>query len=659
MEIATPRLYRENPFRKTGLSVLAGAREVARRIDQLKLAAELGTGIDRWSFAPEESLTVDQIREVAQVLKEPSVRLVHELFWFWPEKYPEDSPDDPAVNFLGQGETLRAIEHWETLAKEDRPSALHNLAVYYHQQALEMEREETPDEQDLAQLWMQAIRSWDRIRSEEATWVRLRARVAGLADARLTVEFVGQMRATISDALAKICASLALSHGEQGRGNRGALDAALVIHIQGDDTGARQALETRATPIARRIDVRVSEAKNCAALGTANGLTEAMALISTNNEDLRLIEILCGRTAEYYREVSHSVADTALNKLVAYQRQTGDDRGCLPVLVYLLGMEATPEFKLRLAETFRIVRSNALSGEHRDVPEKRLAPVAEESGLSNYEKECQLLTEHVIPGLERMKLGNAAREEFSGRVAFMLRNLALAAYHENDNFTLAMNAFAAAFALPCGEEVHAALEKDRAQLERELETRKEKELRLETETGLLLISRQGVSLDGQLAAADDLAGLRHGVETGTIGGAAVTTYVIAWRTAAGKEFVLNSRKLLAPSEHTGQDYARILDAFYYFFVPALIDRLAAAVRRGEEVLIGETPIKLQGLVLASPARFGVRDELVSYSSLETRIEGGQLALSSKLNPWLSDSYVIVDTWNAVIFRQLVEAVLRE
>jgi hypothetical protein len=196
-------------------------------------------------------------------------------------------------------------------------------------------------------------------------------------------------------------------------------------------------------------------------------------------------------------------------------------------------------------------------------------------------------------------------------------------------------------------------------LERELETRKEKELRLETETGLLLISRQGVSLDGQLAAADDLAGLRHGVETGTIGGAAVTTYVIAWRTAAGKEFVLNSRKLLAPSEHTGQDYARILDAFYYFFVPALIDRLAAAVRRGEEVLIGETPIKLQGLVLASPARFGVRDELVSYSSLETRIEGGQLALSSKLNPWLSDSYVIVDTWNAVIFRQLVEAVLRE
>ena len=85
LEIATPELYRENPFRKTGLSVLAGAREVARRIDKLKLSAELGTGMDHWSFAPEKSLTVDQIREVAQVLKEPAARLVHELFWFWPE----------------------------------------------------------------------------------------------------------------------------------------------------------------------------------------------------------------------------------------------------------------------------------------------------------------------------------------------------------------------------------------------------------------------------------------------------------------------------------------------------------------------------------------------------------------------------------------------
>ena len=74
------------------------------------------------------------------------------------------------------------------------------------------------------------------------------------------------------------------------------------------------------------------------------------------------------------------------------------------------------------------------------------------------------------------------------------------------------------------------------------------------------------------------------------------------------------------------------------------------------MLIGETPVKRHGMMLASPARFGVRDELVPYASLESKIEGGQLALSSKLNPWLSDSYVVADTWNAVIFQQIIEAV---
>ena len=91
----------------------------------------------------------------------------------------------------------------------------------------------------------------------------------------------------------------------------------------------------------------------------------------------------------------------------------------------------------------------------------------------------------------------------------------------------------------------------------------------------------------------------------------------------------------------------------------VIDRLAAAVRRGEAVLVGETPITRRGVSLASLARFGARDELVSYDSLEFKSESGQLVLSSKLNPWLSDSWEVADTWNAVIFRQLVEAVQRE
>ncbi len=659
LNVATPQLYRENPFRKTGLKVLASARDVAKRIDQLIMSAELDTGPEHWSFAPEQVLTVDQIREVAQILKEPAERLVHELFWFWPETYPEDSPADPAIDFLAQGETLRAVEHWENPARADGPAAVHNLAVYYHQQALELERLEAPAEQDLAELWMKAIRSWDRVRGDDVIWMRLRARVDGLADARVPVELIGPMRKTVPEALARICTALALSHGEQGRGPRGALQAAMVMHIHGDNTDARRALETRAAPVARRIDARVKETRNRAGPEGTRGLAEARALTHANDEDLHLIEILCGRTSEYYREVSQSVADTVLNRLVAYQRQTGDDCGCLAVLIHLLGLEATPELKLRLVDTYKIVHGNALSGQHRDVPEKRMGPLADESELSDYEKDFRLLRDHVIPGLSSLELGKSSRAVDSTRIGVMLKNLAFAAFRENDNRALAMNAFAAALELACDDDTRAGLDADRAQLRREFEQRKEKELRLQNATSLLEINRHGIDLDGRWMAATDLAGLRHGIKTGATGGTAEASYVIAWRTAGGEELELNGTNLLAPSDHSSQDYARILDTFYYFFVPDLIDRLAAAVRRGEAVLVGETPITRRGVSLASLARFGARDELVSYDSLEFKSESGQLVLSSKLNPWLSDSWVVADTWNAVIFRQLVEAVQRE
>jgi dephospho-CoA kinase len=463
----------------------------------------------------------------------------------------------------------------------------------------------------------------------------------------------------VPDALAKICAALALRHGEQGRGARGALHAALVMHIHGGNTDARKVLETRATPIVRRIDARVTEAKNRAAPDAANGLTEVQAFIHANDEDLHLIEILCGRSAEYYREVSQSVADMILNGLVAYQRHTGDDCGCLPVLIYLLDMEVTPELKTRLADTFRIVHSNALSGQRRNVPEKRLGPATAEPDLSDYEKDYRVIEEHVVAGLPKLGLGKTSRATFAARVAGMLKDLAFAAYRENDNFALAEEAFATAFELPCGDAVRTNLENDRAKLQREVGTRKEKELRLQNGASVLQINRQGVDLNGRWTPAADLAGLRHKVEPGPAGDLAAAIYVVAWRTTKGVEFELNATNLLPPSENVGQDYARILDAFYYFFVPSLIERLAAAVRRGEEVLIGETPVKRNGMVLASPARFGARDELVPYSSLEFKLEDGQLSLSSKHNPWLSDSYVVADTWNAVIFRQLIEAVQRE
>src|SRR5579871_2308181 len=92
--ITTPELYQQNPFRQTGLSVLAGARAVTRRLDALRQTLELGTAEYRWAFAPGLAPSADQLIGVAQTLKDPRRRFAYEFFWFWPESYPEESTDE-------------------------------------------------------------------------------------------------------------------------------------------------------------------------------------------------------------------------------------------------------------------------------------------------------------------------------------------------------------------------------------------------------------------------------------------------------------------------------------------------------------------------------------------------------------------------------------
>jgi len=653
--MANPTIYEGSPFRVLGLSVLAGPRDVAKRVDELKLAEEFGAGAPDWSFAPTQALTVEQIRTAAQELKEPAARLVQEFFWFWPENYPEDSTGDEALAHLERGETPQAVEYWQGAAMQGQLAALHNLAIYYHRQALELELQEFPPEEELIQIWFKALRFWEKISGDEALWMRLQYRVKNMADARVTDEFVAQMRGTLHEALAKICAILALSHGRCGWTNRASLHAALVTHIHGDTSGARRALEEYAGPTARRIEARSVEAEKRIASEPAVGLSEAVALLRHCDEDLYLIELLCGRTADYYVEVSHGLVDTALDCVVGYQRETHDDLGCLPVLLRLLDLEASPELKARVAQTFDAVFRNALSGGSRPPVDLRELEGGE---LPDDTRAFQLIVDEILPGPDLLGLGGASRQLYTARAASVLKDLALESGREGDNMELATRAFATALSLPLGEELRESLESDRAQLQRDFAERKEKELQVESEGSRLIIDRRGICLNDRWVTPEDFAGLRHGVllepETGE------ASHVIAWLSSAGEEFELNRTNLLPTSSYVEDHYRRVLDSIYFFIVPALIEHLAADIRAGREVFLGLTRLGADGVVLPGlPSRFWRKDIPVPYSRLETVIEGGRLIVSSTDNPRQAEAHDVASVWNAAVFGYVAEALARE
>ena len=654
LEMARPNIYDKNPFRMLGLTVLAGPRDVAKRVDELKLAEEFGAGPPGWSFAPAQALTVEQIRAAAQALKEPVSRFVQEFFWFWPENFPEDSAGDIAMELFERGETAQVVEYWQGAAMQGQLVALHNLAVYYHRQALELELHEAPPEDELIQIWFKALRYWEKISGDEALWVRLRTRVKKLADARLIDEFVTQMRATLPEALAKICASLALDHGRQGWSNRASLHAALVTHIHGDTSGARRALEEHAAPTAKRIEARSVEAEKRIDQQLSGGLAEAVALLRHCDEDLRLIELLCGRTADYYVEVSHGLVDTALDCVVGYQRETHDDFRCLPVLLRLLDMAASPELKERVTQTFGAVYENALAGTR-----PPFGSNDSEGDVSlNGAKAFQLILDEILPGLDQLGLGDASKQAYAARAALLLKDLAIEAGLEREDLELAMRAFEAALALPIGDELRESIESDRAHLQRDYAERKEKELQVESEGSRLIVNRHGIYLNDRRVAPKELSGLRHGVLLAPESGEA--SYVIAWRSTAGEEFEVNRTNLLPASSYVEEHYRRMLDSIYFFIAPSLIERLVEEIRVGQEVFLGKAQFRADGVMLpGQPSRFWRKDEPISYARLETSIDGDRLIVSSKDNPRQAEAYDVASVWNAAVFGHVVEVLARE
>ena len=650
-------VYEKNPFRILGMPVLVGAREVAKRVDELKLAAEFGIAEPDWAFGPTQALTSELIRSAAQDLKEPEERLIWEIFWFWPESFPTEDEADVGLGHVARGESDAAIEFWENEAAQGKQAAVHNLAVCYHMKALDLEAQDSPSEEELVELWFKALRFWEKAVSDEDYWARLKARVKAIADARVTIAFVDQLRASWPEALARICAQLALDRARKGLANRAALHAALVTHIHGDNGEARRALEECAAPLTRRIDARILEFRNRLARSDSASLEETRLLLRQCREDLAMIALLCGRSTDFFVEVSDGLADAALDGVVDYQRRTQDDRACLPLLVHLLDFEMLPELRSRVQETFDAVYRNALAREKTptaDGPEGAGQPGAEDL------RAFQLITGHLIPAVDNPQWDDVTRQTYAARVAKLLKNLAVPAAIERDDLDLALRFFETALSLPLQEEVRAAMENDRAQLQHDVETRREKELQVTGESVRLIINRHGLCYNDQWVRPNEVSGLRHGFIASAEGDPAQGSYVIAWRSYAGAEFVLDASNLLPPSTYVEEHYNRIISSIYYFVVPGLVERLASEIRAGRECRLGNTPLLPSGMMVPAPAvLFWLKDEPISYPKLQTSIEGGQLIVSSRDHPRQAEAHDVALEWNAAIFGYVVEALVRE
>src|SRR5205085_853774 len=114
---------------------------------------------------------------------------------------------------------------WGTYEEDltDGIVATHNKALTTQIIALDWEHFRTTQTvdakqaEDIDNYWRRSFKRWERLVVDDRLWDRVLARVRQIDDARLTTGFVRRMQATLTEALDKINAELALSYAQAGK----------------------------------------------------------------------------------------------------------------------------------------------------------------------------------------------------------------------------------------------------------------------------------------------------------------------------------------------------------------------------------------------------------------------------------------------------------
>ncbi|HXX93993.1 MAG TPA: hypothetical protein VEN81_10185, partial [Planctomycetota bacterium] len=262
-------MYRQNAFRIAELPVHAPNRDLDRRQKVIEGAIEMGASIQRGPFrALPLTVSPETLKEAMARLRDPVLRIVDELFWFWPLGGTTNGPD-PSIGLLAEHRVRPAFEAWKAQGAKDDPQgiALHNLAVLAHATALELEQPESAREfkdvapEEAAGYWALAYRSWKMVMDLDPFWELLQSRIAELNDPRLPGAVARRIRRTLPLALLTINARLAIQSAE--RGNLAASDRHRQVMSQSgfDPAVLEKALRSAADPLRDRIGALADEAE--------------------------------------------------------------------------------------------------------------------------------------------------------------------------------------------------------------------------------------------------------------------------------------------------------------------------------------------------------------------------------------------------------------
>lgn len=371
MEACTSSLYLNNAFRVIGLPVHASTRNIKRRLDELKMAAEHDELQDEFShaLALNPLPTIDQIQNAGRRLQDIQTRFVDEFFWFWPLNW-DAADSDAALLALANGDRSKAENIWSTQLsghlEHERLAATHNLAVLFHLLATDMEHVNLKNSPPLlpAQVeemdshWRTSFVWWEKAVDHEPFWSLVAERVRAINDPGLSTGFVTRFRKCFPVAFDNINAGLAMALTKQGQHSRAALHIKFMqeTHQGLDDTDATLQQITR--PLHIRIDHAIQQATGNLKDDPKDGANRAEQLLKVTEEPLKALSTLLGAKDAETLDAGDEIAEAFFSCVIAYGNATEDWGICASLLEKGHSLASSSALQKRFIENKVIVQKN-------------------------------------------------------------------------------------------------------------------------------------------------------------------------------------------------------------------------------------------------------------------------------------------------------------
>ena len=669
LALATPGMFKANSFRITGLSVDATTREITRRSDKLKMMEEFGEGksAHTGAFALNPPPTIDQIREAIQRLKEPEARIIDEFFWFWPRQS-NQSEFDPAIKALENGDSETALKIWSLL--ETSPSegviAMHNTAVLWLLTALEWESYaaatgDLTEEQmlELEKFWLRSTDRWDLLVGDDLFWEGVKARIKNLDDARLTTGFARRMRATLPIALDKINAELALKYAESGRRDRAEFHVNYLRRKNQPDGAMEQIAEMVLAPATARLKQQIDGTRQRAAQVPGDAVVAGKELLKYAESTIALYRLFLEKENNLGKEIADDIATLCNRMQVEYYKATGNNEACLELLRMALPFAFSDDLRLQIEKNIATVKSN--------LAYKELEPILatlnqiEESKDTPKAKLIKLKRE-ILPLLETLvrtqgRNGNTA-SELANAVAINLRSVSIDAHNNHNDMVTGMEAIAIANGLALDPEIKRRLEQDIAQITRNKNEAEQRNLLLDIRDDKIEVTREKFRYNSHIIPSNEVTGVRFGVFTQyTNGVKSSVSYKVAVQSASHGVADVECKRFFRSEDKAKADFNAIINALYYQIIPSLVSRLAKAILADNGVPLGDCSMMKNGIHLKTGALFWKEEHMISWLDVRFGSGGGYLSISSAQNPKLKKTFGLRDAWNAVIFKEIADAVV--